>query len=92
VNIYGVGDKMTKKGWSLNALQGPACLHICCTVAHLGHHDEFIADLKASGRWVIAVGDESRIVMMVKMVKMVMMVMMMTMMMMMMMMMMKAEL
>ena len=50
VNIYSVGDKMTKKGWSLNALQSPACLHICCTVAHLGHHDEFIADLKASGR------------------------------------------
>ena len=55
VNIYSVGDKMTKKGWSLNALQSPACLHICCTVAHLGHHDEFIADLKASGRWVIAI-------------------------------------
>lgn len=44
---------MTKKGWSLNALQSPACLHICCTVAHIGHHDEFIADLKASGRRMI---------------------------------------
>ena len=27
---------MAKKGWSLNPLQNPACVHICCTLRHVG--------------------------------------------------------
>lgn len=48
LNIYSVGDKMTKKGWSLNSLQNPACIHICCTVAHVGRDKEFVKDLQDS--------------------------------------------
>ncbi len=48
LNIYSVGDKMHAKGWSLNSLQHPACIHICVTVAHIGHHEEFIQDLEVS--------------------------------------------
>ena len=36
VNIYGVGQAMTNKGWNLNSLQYPSCLHICCTNLHYG--------------------------------------------------------
>ncbi len=46
LNVYSIGDEMHKKGWSLNALQHPACIHLCCTVAHVGHHDEFLRDLR----------------------------------------------
>eukprot|EP01040_Poterioochromonas_malhamensis_P012895 gene12895-14130_t len=48
LNVYSVGDKMHAKGWSLNSLQHPACIHICVTVAHIGHHEEFIQDLEVS--------------------------------------------
>jgi hypothetical protein len=33
VNILAVGDRMSKKGWHLNALQNPPGLHIACTVS-----------------------------------------------------------
>ena len=36
VNVYTVADHMAKKGWSLNPLQNPACVHICCTLRHVG--------------------------------------------------------
>ncbi len=48
LNIYAVGDKMHAKGWSLNALQKPACIHICCTVKHVDKDEEFIRDLAQS--------------------------------------------
>lgn len=48
VNIYSVADKMHHKGWSLNSLQNPPCIHLCCTVAHVGHHTEFLQDLEVS--------------------------------------------
>lgn len=48
VNVYSVGDKMHHKGWSLNALQHPPCVHLCVTVAHVGHHQEFLQDLEVS--------------------------------------------
>lgn len=32
VDIMLVGDRMGKIGWHLNALEGPAALHIACTV------------------------------------------------------------
>jgi sphinganine-1-phosphate aldolase len=32
LDILEVGDKMSKKGWHLNALQNPPGLHIACTV------------------------------------------------------------
>lgn len=48
LNIYAVNDEMVRRGWSLNALQHPPSLHICCTVRTVGHADRFINDLKAA--------------------------------------------
>jgi sphinganine-1-phosphate aldolase len=48
MNTYTVSDRMTKLGWSLNTLQNPACVHLCCTVRHIGHVDEFLADLRSA--------------------------------------------
>jgi sphinganine-1-phosphate aldolase len=48
VNIYTVGDKMTKMGWSLNSLQHPASVHICCTMRHVGKAKVFLQDLTES--------------------------------------------
>eukprot|EP00597_Dinobryon_sp_UTEXLB2267_P018582 CAMPEP_0201113248 /NCGR_PEP_ID=MMETSP0812-20130820/77738_1 /ASSEMBLY_ACC=CAM_ASM_000668 /TAXON_ID=98059 /ORGANISM="Dinobryon sp., Strain UTEXLB2267" /LENGTH=278 /DNA_ID=CAMNT_0047376757 /DNA_START=205 /DNA_END=1041 /DNA_ORIENTATION=+ len=48
LNIYSVGDNMSKKGWCLNALQQPPCLHICCTVTHVGQESAFLSDLQAA--------------------------------------------
>jgi len=45
-NIYSLGDLMTKKGWSLNALQNPACIHICVTLRHVNKTDRFLSDLQ----------------------------------------------
>ncbi|KAL6298383.1 PLP-dependent transferase [Sparassis latifolia] len=46
LNILEVGDKMSKKGWHLNALSNPAALHIACTRPTVGHVDNLIDDLK----------------------------------------------
>jgi sphinganine-1-phosphate aldolase len=32
LNIYIIGDRMSKRGWHLNALQNPAALHMAFTV------------------------------------------------------------
>jgi len=47
VNVYEVGDRMAKKGWHLNALSGPAAVHIACTRLTLSVVDTFLADLAA---------------------------------------------
>ena len=46
--IYAIGDAMTKRGWSLNTLQHPASLHLCCTCLHVGNEDLFLKDLQES--------------------------------------------
>jgi hypothetical protein len=46
MSIYEVADLMTKKGWSLNSLQNPAGLHLCCTMRHVGKEQQFIDDLR----------------------------------------------
>lgn len=33
VSVLEVGDRMSKKGWHLNAIQGPSAVHIACTVS-----------------------------------------------------------
>jgi sphinganine-1-phosphate aldolase len=45
MNIYSVADKMAHKGWNINSLQSPPCLHLCCTVAHVGKENLFLTDL-----------------------------------------------
>ena len=32
VNVHEVGDRMSKKGWHLNAIVNPDAVHIACTV------------------------------------------------------------
>ncbi|KAI9455488.1 PLP-dependent transferase [Lactarius psammicola] len=46
LDILEVGDKMSKKGWHLNALQNPPGLHIACTRLTVSMVDIFIRDLK----------------------------------------------
>jgi len=46
LNIYSVGDRMTKRGWELNALQKPSALHIACTMLTIPVVDTFLQDLK----------------------------------------------
>jgi len=48
LNIYKVGEAMTKRHWSLNTLQKPAAIHICCTYLHRQCADKFLSDLEAS--------------------------------------------
>ncbi|OHD65130.1 MAG: sphingosine-1-phosphate lyase [Spirochaetes bacterium RBG_13_51_14] len=50
LDIYRVMDFMTRKGWSLNGLHRPSCVHICVTLRHAlpGVAERFIKDLKAA--------------------------------------------
>ena len=34
LNIYALNDLLSRRGWHLNALQGPAALHMCFTAQH----------------------------------------------------------
>lgn len=49
-DIYRVLDAMSHRGWSLNGLQHPACLHLCVTLRHTlpGVVERFLADLAQS--------------------------------------------
>ena len=46
LNIYAIGQAMTHKGWNLNTLQFPSCIHICCTHLHRDKADQFLNDLQ----------------------------------------------
>lgn len=48
INIFNVGDAMSDKGWNLNTLQNPSCIHICVTAANAGRAEEFLSDLAAA--------------------------------------------
>ncbi len=60
LNIYGVMDYMTRRGWSLNGLHKPSCVHICVTLRHTqpGLAERFISDLKKAVRYVLKNPDE----------------------------------
>lgn len=47
-NIYGLADGMKERGWSLNSLQFPICVHFCVTRLHTlpGVADRFIKDVR----------------------------------------------
>jgi glutamate/tyrosine decarboxylase-like PLP-dependent enzyme len=48
LNIYQVMEFMTQKGWGLNGLHLPPCVHLCVTLRHTqpGVKERFITDLK----------------------------------------------
>lgn len=54
LDIYRVMDAMTDRGWSLNGLYKPACVHLCTTLRHTrpGVADRFLKDLRASVEYV----------------------------------------
>jgi glutamate/tyrosine decarboxylase-like PLP-dependent enzyme len=48
VDVYRVMDEMSKKGWSLNGMHRPACVHLAVTLRHTqpGVAERFLADLR----------------------------------------------
>lgn len=50
LDVYRVMDEMTRRGWSLNGLHQPACVHVCVTLRHTqpGVAERFSADLRAA--------------------------------------------
>ncbi|MGC4114572.1 MAG: aminotransferase class V-fold PLP-dependent enzyme [Myxococcales bacterium] len=50
VDVYRVMDELSKKGWSLNGMHRPACVHLAVTLRHTqpGVAERFLADLKAA--------------------------------------------
>jgi len=56
-DIYEVGDIMTKRGWSLNSLQRPACIHLCVTLKTVSFASEFVEELRECVEEVQKKGD-----------------------------------
>lgn len=52
-DIYKVGDVLSKKGWNLNSLQKPSCLHVCVTYGMTPVVDELVDDLKAAVKYIV---------------------------------------
>jgi len=50
LDIYRVMEAMTHRGWALNGLHKPSCVHLCVTLRHTqpGVKERFIADLQAA--------------------------------------------
>ncbi|GMM36370.1 sphinganine-1-phosphate aldolase [Saccharomycopsis crataegensis] len=46
VNVYDLGDLLSKKGWHLSALQNPPALHVAFTVLSADKIDELINELQ----------------------------------------------
>ncbi|GMI36369.1 hypothetical protein TeGR_g2285 [Tetraparma gracilis] len=60
-NIYRVGDKMAKKGWSLNSLQKPSCIHMCVTLRTVEHSEKFVDDLTECVEEVLEEGNDGKL-------------------------------
>ena len=54
LDIYHVLDAMGERGWSLNGLYKPPCVHLCVTLRHAqpGVAERFLGDLRESVAWV----------------------------------------
>jgi len=50
LDVYRVMDEMTHRGWSLNGLHRPTCVHLCVTLRHTqpGVAARFVEDLQAA--------------------------------------------
>ncbi|MBU1879357.1 MAG: aspartate aminotransferase family protein, partial [Chloroflexi bacterium] len=60
LDIYKVMDAMSERGWSLNGLHHPTCIHICVTLRHTqpGVAERFVTDLRAAVEHVKAHPEE----------------------------------
>ncbi len=47
-NIYALSEQLKQRGWNLNALQFPQCIHLCCTVLQTkpGVKERFVKDVR----------------------------------------------
>ncbi|MFH1810379.1 MAG: aminotransferase class V-fold PLP-dependent enzyme [Pseudomonadota bacterium] len=54
LDVYRVMDQMTKRGWNLNGLHKPACVHLAVTLRHTqpGVAERFVDDLWQCVQWV----------------------------------------
>lgn len=48
IDIYRIADAMKEKGWYLNSLQHPPCVHVCVTLPLAPRANDFLTDLKQS--------------------------------------------
>jgi sphinganine-1-phosphate aldolase len=48
LNVYEVGDELTRHGWHLDRQQNPPSLHLTVTPAHAQVADQFLADLASA--------------------------------------------
>ena len=60
VDIYLLGDLLTKKGWHFSALQNPAALHFAFTKLTVPIVDELISDLEETTAEAASADDEGR--------------------------------
>ncbi len=56
LDVYRIMDKMTEKGWNLNGLHKPSCIHICITLRQTqkGVSERFQTDLRDAVEFVKA--------------------------------------
>ncbi len=59
LDIYRIMDAMHHRGWSLNGLHRPSCVHLCVTLRHTrtGVKERFVEDLQAAVEEVRATPD-----------------------------------
>ena len=51
---------MKKRGWALNALQFPSCIHLCVTMVHTkdGVAERFVSDVREIAAKILAAPDK----------------------------------
>lgn len=50
LDIFGIGDELTLKGWHIDRQQNPASLHLTISYGNTPHIDNFLDDLEAAVR------------------------------------------
>jgi len=55
-NIFGISEMLKERGWNLNNLQFPSCIHLCVTLLHTeeGVADKFVNDVRDSAAKAMA--------------------------------------
>jgi len=51
--ILKIGDVMSKRGWNLNSLQKPSCIHVCVTYGMTDVMDELVNDLSYAAKLIV---------------------------------------
>jgi len=54
-NVYSLSDKLKERGWALNALQFPECVHLCVTRLHTqpGVAEKFVQDVREATETIL---------------------------------------